>query len=58
MLVIGLCNWTVKETVNTLCLWKWTELFSELTVVVVVDVVVVFVQPTSSFFLKFCYSFD
>ena len=56
MFVIGPCNWTVKGTVNTLCLWKWTELFAELTVVVVVVVVVV--QPMSSFFLKFFYSFD
>ena len=37
MFVIRPCNWTVKGTVNTLCLWKWTELFAELTLLLLLS---------------------
>ena len=72
MLVFGQCNRTVKGTVNTSCLCKWTErvkcvrsclTFRRVNCLKLLLLLLLFffyqnVQPMPSFFLKFCHSFD
>ena len=64
MLVIGQCNRTVKGTVNTSYLCKWTECIMSVHCCLAFCRVKSWfffyenVQPMSNFFLKFCHSFD